>query len=469
MRIDLQVTDEKTDKALTRLEKALERLEKVQKGLTDAINQTAAAADRASGAFGRMAGSASRAKRASQSVVPPPVTDWAQFRQAAAARMASDPTDQSALRDYNRATKRLNAQTPESKLKRALMRSRWTNVMGRLVGHPLGIDVMGLAEEFGPGIGAKLFGGVQAGSAPAGAATSMGSVEPAAALARFSGPLLIAATAVVAFSAALKMAHASMTDSARQGVLSGDYGAKFGFGAVVKGVTGEDVGGASRRIQSGLETPWGMAYAARLGVNPIGGPMGDIDYARKLQRVASDIAGSRSIGQARRKAEMVGMPELANLQLLNPSNKRYLAERMSQDPRQFGAALDASVSWQRMIAALERMVVVAAPAMEMLAQDIENMVSLGRTAGSVGGLALGANPVTAPLKLLWDLLAPKGQRDSATDANTRALDANTRALREYRETLGGGERAQSALPSRLRGNQMDHERLAAARLGGLGV
>lgn len=53
------------------------------------------------------------------------------------------------------------------------------------------------------------------------------------------------------------------------------------------------------------------------------------------------------------------------------------------------------------------------------------------------------------------------------DRNTNAIRENTRALRDTREVLGGGARAQRAMPSKVRSYYMNQHRYRQALATGV--
>ncbi|TXH19683.1 MAG: hypothetical protein E6R03_00235, partial [Hyphomicrobiaceae bacterium] len=94
----------------------------------------------------------------------------------------------------------------------------------------------------------------------------------------------------------------------------------------------------AQRLQSGLESGYGPGAAARYGINPVGGPYGDNNYNAKAIKFLRGLGNETSFEEARRRAEMVGIPELADFQKLSKADR----ESLIQDVGGSESAMDAA-------------------------------------------------------------------------------------------------------------------------------
>ncbi len=420
--IDLQVATKQTDSAFARLEKALDRLEAVQKSLNQTLQATATYANQAAGAFGRMASGARSASQATQkmpamrSPAAPPVQDPHQARTYASQLLSVDPNNRGALRMFNQAQRKINAADPQNALRIAMMRTRFTQgVFGNLIGHPLGIDLMKIGGMMGPHAAGGLFGG---GGAGGGALATVGFAAAGA------------VAALGAFAAAVHGAGSALNALAAQtAVSSGDPGAVNAVRAAAAQL-GMDPAQLASRVQGGVSSGFGGGFGAQAGINPVGGPFGDNDYARKAQKAIRYVANAGSFDQARRRAEGLGVPELAQFFFLNKSNKAALSNNG------FGASTEGIAAGTNFRAAQERIASSFWKALDKATPAIEYF------ANGLSDLATMIDFVLNGFKK-----SPGGK--STQERQIQALDNNTRALNGMRETFGGGPRAQGALPGGL--------------------
>ena len=79
----------------------------------------------------------------------------------------------------------------------------------------------------------------------------------------------------------------------------------------------------TQQLGRGLSQGYGPMIAGELGLNPIGGPFGDMDYNRKSIKILEAIAkaGEKNFTEARRIAEALGQPEVAQFALLSKDRK----------------------------------------------------------------------------------------------------------------------------------------------------
>lgn len=219
----------------------------------------------------------------------------------------------------------------------------------------------------------------------------------------------------------------------------------------VNAALGQDISGVGRNLSSGF----GPLVAAKAGVNPMGGPFGDMDYNKKTLKVLELIAKQTSFTEARRIAEMTGTPELANFALLSKVTQNQLIAQGASGENDTGmrawADLKAQISigWNSL---MKQVLVVATPFIQIA--DIVLKLSNGLT--SVIEII---NPVTHAFKFLasaldqvnrfFDWLA--GLFGNKNDEHKDAINENTNAINNLNKSInqgiyGGGARAQNAIP-----------------------
>ena len=446
MKIDLQVTDSKTDAALARLEKALERLEKVQDRLNDSLKQTATYANAAASGFGKMATGAQRASSASSRISAPPIQDPFQAQRHAQGLLSLNPGDPAALRMWNQAQRRINALDPQRQLMTAMMRTRFArNAQGGITPMPLGVDLL----KFGP----QLLGAAQ--SAGTGSIGGLGgAASTVMSIGSKLGPAGTVATAVIAAMVAMAAAvhqTAQIISGIGRQMAAGGSGV-LGMSPFTRVAGIGDAGSAARGLQGALQGGYGAGFGIQAGINPVGGPFGDIDYAAKLKKALRYIAGAGSFDQARRRAEGLGIPEAANLYNTSDYTKQRIGTPLTKfSPGDMRAANDFMIAIGRFVElVVNRAGKSLAPTMERWAQALTVVTDL---------LAKFFDWIDKIVERIRKALgiADNGQK-SAQERNTKAIDDNTRAMKEFRETLGGGPRAQRSLPSGFNGLNFGNSR-----------
>jgi len=442
--IDLQVTDKSADTALDRLDSVLAKLQTTQERFIESLKATSQWANQSASSFNKMAQGASRASTASQRVTQGQKrvsayysaiasTDPGAALRFAQGQLAADPYDAAAIRLRNRAQGVLNRQNPANGLQSALARTRFTPGGAGL---PLGFDLM----KYGP----QLFGtGMQGmGHGVGGAASAFAGAGAAGAV--IGGVI----TSLAAFASAVKNTAEYISSVGRSMAAGGSIQGLESYAGV--GGFGSAAGGA-RTLQGAIQSGFGASFASQAGINIVGGAGGDIDYGEKLRKALRFIAGSKSFDQARRRAEGLGLPEAANL--YNTSN--FIKQNIGKPVQPLSMAdVRAATDFT---AALSRLAeLFKGRAAKTLTYWLEETAV--RITFVTNALEAFFNWLDNIYKWVADKLGIKTNGQSAQEKNTKAIDDNTRALHDFRETLGGGPRAQNAVPQGLHGANFGNAR-----------
>lgn len=418
--IDLKMQNAGTDRALSRLEKALDRLDaalnrvnKAIAGTAGAVNGLAGSVNAPSGSRGGGGGSRSRKP------VFNSIQDEIQWLRQQPGWRAQAQADQLQRRLA------LQSNDPKQQLIQALMRSRFVNNGGKM-------NIMPLGRDLSPGMMQLM--GIMGGGAQAGGATMMGGAGAGAAggVAALANPIGIAAAAIAAFAIGVAKATVVLNDMARNWVSNGGSFGQSQSAARIAALTGVDASSFSGNLP-------GTAAAA--GINPIGGPFGDMNYSEKLRKAARFVARARSLDDARRRAAMVGSPELANTYLLRPDQQKWMQKQGMQNEGEAKRAAqlmaDLQIAWANFSTVFVKL---ATP-------FVATLSNIGRTfAWLMDKIEAFADWIRNKLGLGGN----EGGKKSPLDRNTEATDQLTRAMKDVRETLGGGPRAQGALPGKFR-------------------
>jgi len=453
--IDVKVNSRGTNQKLDKLQATLAKLESQYKATSAAASQFSGVVQtqtaKAASASGR-AGSGSKA--------PPRLMGGPSSRLfAAQARLAQaqatgDPSSifdaQYALNRAQAAHKRAaSAMAPPDPVQdfiRAMMRTRFSRGMfGGLKGSPLGIDIHKLGGMGSPAVQALMGSGSRFAPMVAGL---------------ISNPIVagaVAAVAVASSAIAFGVGAARSTSGlssgfARYGGTRGDW--------YMSNVAGRMFGGDPRSFQDAISNGIGAGYASRAGINIRGGPFGDMDYASKYRKYSSFVANSGSFEEARRRAEAVGMPDMAKGYWLSPRSKRQLADRQ-------GAAIDPYQ--MRQSAEYDFQMAKAAEEWEKLKRALGSgvMPTLTRWIEGVNRFLDGIGRIRIPLfeehkrktedawertfDWLDDKLGGKSADEQRKERHAKAMDEHSRAMKEHREILGGDKHAEGAIPRNVRG------------------
>lgn len=482
MVIDLQVTNKDTDKVLTRLEKALQRLEDAQKRLNESLSDTAQNANAAATAFGKMTTSARSAASATKAVKSNPASVRASLasapslayqranlrnnpeeaRRVATNVLSQDPYNPRALSLYHSAQALIEKQNRPlpNPVVQALMRTRWTQVGGKTIGSPLGVDMLRMQDM---GLG-SMFGGIDGAAAGAAGANGAAGASGAAGAAGASISMLavgvsaavgVVVLSLVAMAKAFDTVRNSFNSFSKESIASSNDPHTVALMQPFARMLGADVGSLSGRLQGGLQSGYGMAIGTRLGINPVGGMFGDNDYAGKLKKTLNFIA-SLNPKQARGVAESLGIPEAARLAYLNPGQKSQMIGTLSSGPGEGVIATSTQIEFTvaRATTLLDKFLTVFKPIL-----DAFNTV----VTGLLQRIELVLAIVQSVMKALH-LDDTPGVK--ATKENTKAIDQNTQAVNQW-TVNGAGARASAGIPGGYRNNgfALDRDTMANVRLG----
>lgn len=222
--------------------------------------------------------------------------------------------------------------------------------------------------------------------------------------------------------------------------------------------------------------------AGMIGANPVQGPFGNMNYSETLikgfefmQTFEKSIEG---FNKARRAAELMGSPELANAAYLSPEIAAMVTRQQKSGAtyENIAAAKNFDASSGAISDSLKSMIVsIGAPVLKSAAQAFEkieralskvpwNMIAtqLSKAIEFVGIASTATiefwSMVYDKVKTVWEyimnLIPAKlkeavglGDSAKAVDRNTQAVDQNTQAIKQG--TFGGGERAGRAVPGRM--------------------
>jgi hypothetical protein len=214
------------------------------------------------------------------------------------------------------------------------------------------------------------------------------------------------------------------------------------------------------------------AYASRAGINPVGGVFGDLDYGKKFEKYLRFVAASKDRQEALRRAHAVGAPEIAGVfDLTKDQQKRAFgrAGGYTESERREGvrASFEASMLADSAERLMNKLLISFGPGLRSGMKGMEAAVDL--TAKFADTLARSVSPLITIVELIERIIKRGSDDDSKSpvERNTRAVEENTRAMREFRETIGGGARAQGALPRGIGGQRMSDQAYREALAGGL--
>jgi hypothetical protein len=235
--------------------------------------------------------------------------------------------------------------------------------------------------------------------------------------------------------------------------------------------TGTDITGVGRNLMSG----YGPIAAARAGVNPFGGPFGDMDYNKKGLAIADTVHNASSFAQARQIAEQANAPGLAKTYFLDKST--YSRLRQSQSQPENEKAMKSTANLQANIEILTNgfdklKVALVGPFLDGLSRFVGLISDAMDPLTKLAGLSLG--PVFMLVKAVFETIIQQLQNlvtflkwvedllerlhiiqksDSSEKENVKATKQNTAAIQGLDKSIqgvfGGGPRAQGAIPGKL--------------------
>lgn len=269
----------------------------------------------------------------------------------------------------------------------------------------------------------------------------------------------VATLGVKLFAQALQVAseHAKMFTMSilAAGGNAGSAKALSGYGSAL----GIAPGDLARQIQSAIGSGGtASGYAAGLGINTMGGPYGDINYAAKSKKILDDIMYSKDMETAIRKSEMLGMPEMAQLQNLSPMTKKMLGSSTGMSAKDTQVFADFNAQLGIFVNHLKTL--GSGLLGELLAKL--NMVLTIVNAANAGMVMMWEGIMSFIKKIAsWLGINMESKREDAINKNTEAVHGLRKAI-EGRETMGGGARAQAAVPSGINGLNLNEAAYRAA-------
>ncbi len=224
-------------------------------------------------------------------------------------------------------------------------------------------------------------------------------------------------------------------------------------------------------MRSALGSGAGAGYAASLGINPNFGSFGNMSYGDMVNKVIKDIATSSSFEQARRKAELAGVPEAAQSYYLSNERKASIGKSnagfSTADNRaivEFNAAVSGAGS--ALLTLTAKFIQPFIRAGSGVLRVVENLSKLAWVAEAVGkGMYFQYELFSNMIEWLQSKFpmvfgnSANYSKDNAVREQTKALNENTRSLNQMRETYGGGSRLNGATPGGLRGQNIGRDAL----------
>lgn len=385
--------------------------------------------------------------------------------------MAGDPfgarvvnAAQNQQRSIARAQNFLNPQQqdPMQMIMQAIMRTRFMNQGGKMVGMPLGVD---MAKLLGSGQGAALkaiMGGGVGGGAGIGAGAGAGAAAGGAALAAIAVPAAVLVGSFVALAAATKLTMDAM-DKARQDL--NQSGGNASQAGVLRGL-GLDARGL---VDSAMGSDLGRMELARAGGSLIprtlGGNLDSTEVGLKLIEAIRRAPDDKS---ARMLAERLGNPGLLDARRFSQDQVNRLG-RMNPAGIEDGAKSMAQFTLE--LEMLKMNLTTAGSPMMELVKFTTSLIKLGNLASDAFNnlppwvkAAMGASVGGGIPGLINRLTADDPAKETAK--NTRNMARTLDAI--YKDGLsGGGARTRRAIPDRWMGTDKleGTNRLEDLRLG----
>ncbi len=402
-----------------------------------------------SGSGGGGNGRASSARQiANRAPAPPPILDPDQAQRQAALMQGTDPAKAVKLHNQaNAARKRIAKQQaandPDAMLYRILMRTRLSkDPNGKIKGNMLGVDYMALMKNNMGGIADQIISGGGA----AGGADALSAASSAIAGIKGLGPAAIAVSAQLGIAAAYIQSvnsqvrtRAQIGGSARESLAAATIASAIGLGPNAANQLSSNIAGGGTAATE----------ASKAGINLVRGPYGDTNDAKAFNQAVEYVARSKSFEEARQKAVRFGSPELASAYYLSENTRKRLAEGSGGTEEDAKTAAEFNAEMAILTREFQRAVLAGRPLIQYfstlartfsnLTEPLQWLIKLG-TWSPASAVSEFANRNRG---------GAKNPQTEAINRNTRATEDNTRATNGVREVMGGGARAQSALPSKL--------------------
>lgn len=256
-------------------------------------------------------------------------------------------------------------------------------------------------------------------------------------------------------------------------------GSTFGEAAKLSAIgtyLGGDIAGRVNSFQDAIGSGgYAAAYAGQAGINVVGGPFGDRNYGRKYLKYLDAVYNAKSNDTADRMSMAVGQRDMQRIRMLDPETYQRLKNSMgdSISAKSAAAAEKAKAEMAIFSNELDKFATMMARSVipvltkslrwinDMLDRLLSNRAFATALGFFFGGGAVGAAMMHGASE---EYLKSKNIK---VDENTKALNENTRALGQFREVIGGGQRAQNSLPGKATGKTLNNDAMRMALAGGL--
>lgn len=285
---------------------------------------------------------------------------------------------------------------------------------------------------------------------------------------------IVATQAVAVWAKAVQSAAESATQL-RESWVSGGSGFRNTTvaGSMFPGGIGNRAAAFQNAISGGGAA---TAFAVQAGINPYGGPFGDVDYNKKYMLALKQIADAGP-ERGRRIAMAYGQPDMANFALLSKSTQQYALNTRStggDDVVRQSAEFEFWVNeTKRQATELFRDIML--PSLNMATESMKTfgewsqyarrgfeMVGGTKTTTGILESALSMIPGIGPMIMKKQISAMtedvrNATRDrAAQNDHTKAMVSHTRAMNAFtRDIRGGGNRVNQALPPGIPGFDYD--------------
>jgi len=218
-----------------------------------------------------------------------------------------------------------------------------------------------------------------------------------------------------------------------------------------------------------------MDAAMRAGISPVKDPFGRTDLGADFAKALRQVAGASSESEARRLAELYEQPDMARAYYLSDSTKNYMFNQAEKAPSK--ADMQAGEEFTFWLEEFKRVGMefvrtVGTPLLSGLSKITQMFTGWAQGLKKVVDF-IGSNPILRAIfyglvgQLGGDGKSSGNKIERAMDRNTNAINANTRALGDARGIFGGGQRAQRAIPSKVKGMYMNQAAYRQALSTGL--
>jgi hypothetical protein len=319
-----------------------------------------------------------------------------------------------------------------------------------------------------------------AGINPQAVLKSVAALGPAAEMAGAAlGPLAVAAIAVTAAFNVAQLSAGAINADRRANAASGGSAAQSASANAIAGsigLNGSAISGLSNTIAGGGAA---SAIAMQLGISPVrGGLTGDMNDAKAFTKVTDYLRRIKRPEDALRTAELLGNRDLVQVRDMSQGTYDRLKKVQGSTQEQRTAAADFDAEMVIFNKQLDQLKYSLSPVVREFAtftggiNDFLNIIQgKGGSWDAVvkgltsGGIVAGNPIVTSIGQIVEHLMGgdSKKQEAAAREKQTRAINENTRAIKQSREIIGGGSRAQGAIPSGITGREID----AAIRAQGI--